>query len=173
MIHTSHSSQRPKLLGFLTTIRASLRGALFLFMALYQNQRNGQVVEFIGHHDKDWAMVKNATGVVQYVALDDLVSYEANKGRTGQKVEPVVMEEKDEDKIPEAVIPLDTRLNVNVATAESLAKQVKGIGYATAKKIIELRLSLPGERFSKLDQLKKIARVDWEEVFKEDLIYIA
>ncbi len=82
-------------------------------------------------------------------------------------------EEKDEDKIPEAVIPLDTRLNVNVATAESLAKQVKGIGYATAKKIIELRLSLPGERFSKLDQLKKIARVDWEEVFKEDLIYIA
>ena len=77
-------------------------------MALYQNQKNGQVVEFIGHHDKDWAMVKNATGVVQYVALDDLVSYEANKGRTGQKVEPVVMEKKDEDKIPEAVIPLDT-----------------------------------------------------------------
>ena len=60
-------------------------------MALYQNQKNGQVVEFIGHHDKDWAMVKNATGVVQYVALDDLVSYEANKGRTGQKVEPVVL----------------------------------------------------------------------------------
>ena len=142
-------------------------------MALYQNQKNGQVVEFIGHHDKDWAMVKNATGIVQYVALEDLVSYEANKGRTGQKVEPVIMDEKDEDKIPEAVIPADTRLNVNVATAEALAKQVKGIGYATAKKIVELRLSLPAERFSKLDQLKKIARVDWEEVFKEDLIYIA
>ena len=142
-------------------------------MALYQNQKNGQVVEFIGHHDKDWAMVKNATGVVQYVALDDLVSYEPNKGRTGETIEPLSNEKKDEDKIPETVIPADTRLNVNAATAEAIAKQVKGIGYATAKKIIELRLSLPGERFQKLEQLKKIARVDWEEVFKEDLIYIA
>ena len=142
-------------------------------MALYQNQRNGQVVEFIGHHDKAWAMVKNATGVVQYVALEDLVSYEANKGRTGETINPISNEKKDEDKIPEAVIPVDSRLNLNAATAESLAKQVKGIGYATAKKIIELRLSLPGERFQNLDQLKKIARVDWEEVIKEDLIYIA
>ncbi len=142
-------------------------------MALYQNQKNGQVVEFIGHHDKDWAMVKNANGIVQYVALEDLISYEPNKGRTGEKIEPIVMDEKDEDKIPETVIPADNRLNVNLATAESLAKQVKGIGYATAKKIVELRLSLPGERFQKLDQLKKIARVDWDEVIKEDLIYIA
>ena len=142
-------------------------------MALYQNQRNGQVVEFIGPPDKDWAMVKNATGVVQYVALDDLVSYEANKGRTGETINPISNEKKDEDKIPEAVIPVDSRLNLNAATAESLAKQVKGIGYATAKKIIELRLSLPGERFQNLDQLKKIARVDCEEVIKEDLIYIA
>ena len=142
-------------------------------MALYQNQKNGQIVEFIGHHDKDWAMVKNATGVVQYVALNDLISYEPNKGRTGQTIEPISSDKEDKEKIPEAVIPADTRLNVNVATAEALAKQVKGIGYATAKKIVELRLSLPGERFQKLDQLKKIARVDWDEVFKEDLIYIA
>ena len=143
-------------------------------MALYQNQKNGQVVEFIGHHDKDWAMVKNATGVVQYVALNDLVSYEAGKGRIGQTIEtPDILKKEDEDKIPEAVIPLDTRLNLNVTTAEALAKQVKGIGYATAKKIVELRLSLPGERFKNLEQLRKISRVDWDEVFKEDLIYIS
>ena len=146
----------------------------FLFMALYQNQKNGQVVEFIGHHDKDWAMVKNATGIVQYVALNDLVSYEAGKGRTGQTIEtPDILKKEDEDKIPEAVIPLDTRLNLNVTTAEALAKQVKGIAYATAKKIVELRLSLPGERFKNLEQLRKISRVDWDEVFKEDLIYIS
>jgi DNA uptake protein ComE-like DNA-binding protein len=143
-------------------------------MALYQNTKNGQVVEFIGHHDKDWAMVKNAQGVVAYVALDDLVSYEVGKGKTNQKIEPQSAEKEiDEDKIPESVIPLDARLNLNVATAESIAKQVKGIGYATAKKILELRLSLPGERFKNLDQLRKIGRVDWDEVFKEDLIYIS
>ena len=60
-----------------------------------------------------------------------------------------------------------------MTTAEALAKQVKGIGYATAKKIVELRLSLPGERFKNLEQLRKISRVDWDEVFKEDLIYIS
>ena len=47
-----------------------------------------------------------------------------------------------------------------------------GIGYSTAKKIVELRLSLSGERFSNLDQLKRIGRVDWDEVIAADLIYV-
>ena len=143
-------------------------------MALYQNTKNGQIVEFIGHHDKDWAMVKNASGHVSYVALADLVSYEPGKGRTGEVLESQSAEkEKDEDKLPDSAIPPDVRLNLNVATAEGLAKQVKGIGYATAKKIIELRTSLPGEKFKNLDQLRKIGRVDWDEVIAEDLIYIS
>ncbi len=141
---------------------------------LYQNQKNGQIVEFIGHHDKDWAMVKNANGSVAYVALEDLVSYEVGKGRTGETPQPQSAEKNaDEDKIPETAIPVDTRLNLNVATAEGIAKQVKGIGYATAKKILELRMSLPGEKFKSLDQLRKIGRVDWDEVIKEDLIYVS
>ena len=141
-------------------------------MSLYQNLQNGQLVEFISHHDKDYAMVKNSAGNVQYVALKDLVSYEQGKGRTGKTIDPIDDKKIDEDKIPESVIPVDTRLNVNVATAETLAKHVKGIGYATAKKIVELRLSLPGERFKNLDQLKKIGRVDWDEVIAADLIYV-
>ena len=141
-------------------------------MSLYQNLQNGQLVEFISHHDKDYAMVKNSAGNVQYVALKDLVSYEQGKGRTGKTIEPIGEKVVDEDKIPESVIPVDTRLNVNVATAEALAKHVKGIGYATAKKMVELRLYLPGERFKNLDQLKKIGRVDWDEVIAADLIYV-
>jgi DNA uptake protein ComE-like DNA-binding protein len=142
-------------------------------MALYQNVKNGQIVEFISHHDKEWAMVKNASGSVAYVSLADLVSYEPGKGRTGEKIEPQTAErEKDEDALPESAIPADTRLNLNVATAEGIAKQVKGIGYATAKKIVELRLSLPGERFKNLEQLRKVGRVDWDQVIAEDLIYI-
>jgi len=142
-------------------------------MSLYQNITNGQLVEFISHHDKDYAMVKNSSGSVQYVALKDLVSYEAGKGRTGKTIESQSADKVDEDALPETIIPVDTRLNVNVATAEALAKHVKGIGYATAKKIVELRLSLPGERFKNLDQLKKIGRVDWDEVIAADLIYVA
>jgi DNA uptake protein ComE-like DNA-binding protein len=142
-------------------------------MALYQNTKTGQLVEFIAHHDKEWAMVKSSNGSVAYVALADLVGYEAGKGRTGVSIEPQSAEvEVDEDKLPETIIPADTRLNLNVGTAEGIAKHVKGIGYATAKKIVELRLSLPGERFKNLSQLKKIGRVDWDEVIAADLIYI-
>ena len=83
--------------------------SFFAHMALYQNTKTGQLVEFISHHDKDWAMVKNSSGAVQYVSLEDLVSYEAGKGRTGKTVEPQSAEkEVDEDKLPETIIPVDT-----------------------------------------------------------------
>ncbi|NDC87499.1 MAG: helix-hairpin-helix domain-containing protein [Bacteroidetes bacterium] len=142
-------------------------------MALYQNTKNGQIVEFIAHHDKDWAMIKNSQGSIQYIALADLVSYEPGKGRTGETPKPQSAEQPvDEDVIPESVIPVDTRLNINTASAEAIAKAVKGIGYSTARKIVELRMSLSGERFSNLDQLKKIGRVDWDEVLGADLFYI-
>jgi hypothetical protein len=142
-------------------------------MALYQNTRNGQIVEFIAHHDKDWAMIKNSQGSIQYIALADLVSYEPGKGRTGEVPRPQSAEQSvDEDLIPETAIPVDTRLNINAASAEAIAKAVKGIGYSTARKIVELRMSLSGERFTNLDQLKKIGRVDWDEVLGADLIYI-
>ena len=156
-------------------IKALIQAPFFIsrFMELYQNKKNGQIVEFIAHHDKEWAMIKNASGAIAYVSLQDLVSYEPGKGRTGTALEPQSAEKsKHEDKLPESVIPVDTRVNLNVATAEGIAKAVKGIGYATAKKIIELRLSLPGEKFKNLDQLRKIGRVDWDEVIAEDLIYI-
>lgn len=142
-------------------------------MALYQNKRNGQIVEFINYHDKEWAMVKNATGSIQYVALADLVSYEPGKGRTGETPQPQIASgQLDEDTIPESVIPIDTRLNVNTASAESIAKAIKGIGYATAKKIVELRMSLSGERFANLDQLRRIGRVDWDQVIADDVLYV-
>ena len=42
----------------------------------------------------------------------------------------------------------------------------------TAKEIIELRQGLPGERFSKLDQLKAVKRIDWDEVFSTGEVYV-
>lgn len=142
-------------------------------MALFQNLKNGQIVEYVSHHDNEWAMVKNAGGSITYVRLEDLVSYEAGVGRTGEKPEPQGSGGKiDEDVIPEAVIPVDTRVNINVASAEEIAKRIRGVGYATAKRLVDLRSSLPGERFRELDQLRKIGRVDWDEVFADDVIYV-
>lgn len=142
-------------------------------MALFQNLKNGQIVEYISHHDTEWAMVKNAGGSINYVRLEDLVSYEPGVGRTGETPAPQrTTAQVDENVIPEAIIPVDTRVNLNTASPEEIAKRVKGIGYATAKRVVELRSSLPGERFKELSQLRKIGRVDWDEVIAEDVIYI-
>lgn len=142
-------------------------------MPLCRDSATGQIVEFISHHDRDWAMVRDSAGRTYYPALTQLEFYEAGKGVTGEKPAPQSAEKSvDEDAIPVTPIPTELRLNVNVATPEQLAHAVRGIGYATAKKIVELRMSLPGERFKALDQLRQIGRVDWDEVFKEDSIVI-
>jgi DNA uptake protein ComE-like DNA-binding protein len=143
-------------------------------MSLYQNKKNGQIVELVSFHDKDYAMVRNQAGSVSYVFRDELEEYEVGKGRTGVKLEaPKTKDEVDQDAIPTQVIPPDTRLNLNLATAEMIAQRIKGVGYSTAKKIIETRMSLPGERFSTLEQVRSVGRVDWDQVIKDDLVFVA
>ena len=80
----------------------------------------------------------------------------------------------DDEPLPSSVVPVeDVRLNLNVAPAEQIAKRLPGVGYATAKKIVELRMSLSGERFANLKQLENIPRVNWEQLIEDDLIFIA
>ena len=77
-------------------------------------------------------------------------------------------------KLPQSVVPIeDTRLNLNTAPPEQIAKRLPGVGYATAKRIVELRMSLSGERFQNLKQLENIPRVNWEQLIEEDLIFIS
>jgi DNA uptake protein ComE-like DNA-binding protein len=143
-------------------------------MSLYQNQKTGQIVELISYHDKDYAMVKTQTGAINYVDLADLHEYEPGKGRTGeQPASPMKKDDADPEVVPKQAIPPDVRLNLNLASAEMIADRIKGVGYSTAKRVIEVRMSLPGERFATLEQLKQIKRVDWDEVFKADLVYVA
>lgn len=143
-------------------------------MSLYRNNKNGQIVELISYHDKDYAMVRNQSGSVAYVTLEDLEEYEVGKGRTGTKLEaPRTKDEVDKDAIPAQTIPPDTRLNLNLATAEMIAQRIKGVGYSTAKKVIEMRMSLPGERFSTLEQVRSVPRVNWDQVIEDDLIFVA
>lgn len=141
-------------------------------MALCKDKRTGQMVEFIATHGEAFAQVRNREGLVTYPQLVDLEFYEPGVGGTGTGPEAPAATGAD-PLIPEGgTIPMDTRLNLNVATPEAMTA-IRGIGYATAKKIVELRASLAGERFRSLDQLKVIPRVEWDEVIKDDQVYVA
>ena len=139
---------------------------------LFQDTKTGKLVEFISKHDKEYAMVRDAGGAITYVTLDQLVPYDKDKGRMSKVKAPVL--EVPEEKAPDTVVPLeDRRLNLNMATAEVIQKRLPGVGYATAKKIVEMRMSLSGERFNNLKQLENIPRVNWEQLIEEDLIFIS
>ena len=141
--------------------------------SLFQDKNTGKLVEFISKHDKDYAMIRDAGGNIAYVNIDHLVPYDREKGRLA-KVEAPEIAPEPEEKLPETVVPIeDTRLNLNTAPAEQIAKRLPGVGYSTAKRIVELRMSLSGERFSNLKQLENIPRVNWEKLIEEDLIFIS
>ena len=140
---------------------------------LFQDTKTGKLVEFISKHDKEYAMVRDAGGAISYVSLEQLVPYDREKGRLEKVAAPQIAPEPEEE-VPVSVVPAeDTRLNLNTAPAEQIAKRLPGVGYATAKRIVELRMSLSGERFNNLKQLENIPRVNWEQLIEEDLIFIS
>ena len=142
---------------------------------LYQNTKNGQIVEFIGHHDKDCAMVKNQSGEVSYVYVDNLVEWKQGTGRTQVVAKPQKIKrdiEKEEKELSKPVIPPETRINLNLATQQVLTQAIKGIGHSSAKQIIELRASLPNERFTSWEQLRAVKRVNWDAVIDSDVTWI-
>jgi DNA uptake protein ComE-like DNA-binding protein len=140
--------------------------------SLFQDQKTGKLVEFISKHDKEFAMVKDAGGNITFMTLEQLVPYDKDKGRMAKIKTPEL--HVPEEEAPTAVVPIeDTRLNLNFAPAEQIAKRLPGIGFATAKKIVELRMSLSGERFANLKQLENIPRVNWDQLIEEDLIFIS
>ena len=139
---------------------------------LFQDQRTGKLVEFVSKHDKEFAMVKDAAGNVTFMTLEQLVPYEKGKGRLAKIKAPEL--DIPEEPIPQSVVPIeDTRLNLNTAPAEQIAKRLPGVGFATAKRIVELRMSLSGERFANLKQLENIPRVNWDQFIEEDIIFIS
>ena len=139
---------------------------------LFQDERTGKLVEFISKHDKGFAMVRDAAGAITFLSLEQLVPYDREKGRMSKIKAPEL--HVPEEQVPASVVPIeDVRLNLNTAPAEQIAKRLPGVGFATAKKIVELRMSLSGERFANLKQLENIPRVNWEQLIEEDLIFIS
>ena len=56
-----------------------------------------------------------------------------------------------------------------MASARQIADALPGVGLKTARDIKDLQLTLPGERFQRLEQLRSIKRVDWEEISRKTL----
>jgi len=61
---------------------------------------------------------------------------------------------------------------VNMASARQIADALPGVGLKTAREIKDIQLSLAGERYTRLEQLRQIKRVDWDEIFKENLVRV-
>jgi DNA uptake protein ComE-like DNA-binding protein len=135
---------------------------------LYQYTKTGAHVKVISElDDGDWFMVEDQDG-----RLFTVYKTEINPDDNAtKKVKTLQVKDKAAKEEPRS-FPPDHRLNVNGATAQMIADHIKGIGLKTAREIKDLQMSLSGERFSNLEQLKQIKRVDWDSVFAADLIRV-
>ena len=131
------------------------------------------------HDEGEYMMVQSDTsGKVFYAhkdQIEELVAVEASsdEGSTrNRRNRRKVTSNKKEPIVVKPQVPTDNRVNLNTLTAEGLTQVLPGVGIKTAKEIIELKMGLPGERFSKLDQLKAVKRIDWDEVFSTGEVYV-
>ena len=145
----------------------------------YCYKPSGVKVEVISiHDDGDYFMVRSSTSGKVFFAHKDQVGPIVE-----EQVEPVntvstrrnrrhVKQEPKAQKVIKPIPPVDNRINLNTLTEQGLTQCLPGVGSKTAKEIIELRQTLPGEKFTKLEQLEAIKRVDWVEVFATGSVYV-
>jgi DNA uptake protein ComE-like DNA-binding protein len=135
---------------------------------LYQHRKTGARVKIVSEWDNgDWFMVEDQDGRLYTAYKNELLPDEA----ATKKVVALQVKDKASQEEPRA-FPPDNRLNINGATAQMIADHIKGIGLKTAREIKDLQMSLSGERFNSLEQLKQIKRVDWDAVLAADLIRV-
>jgi DNA uptake protein ComE-like DNA-binding protein len=135
---------------------------------LYQHKKTAARVKIVSEFDNgDWFMVEDQDGRLFTAYKSEL---ELDESAT-KKVQTLQVKDKAAKEQPR-VFPPDTRLNINGATPQMIADHIKGIGLKTAREIKDLQMSLSGERFNNLEQLKQIKRVDWDSVMAADLIRV-
>ena len=135
---------------------------------LFKHKKTGARVKVISELDNgDCFMVQDQDSRIFYAQKAELESdTEGTK-----KVKTLQIKDKASKEEPRD-FPPETRLNINGATAQMIADHIKGIGLKTAREIKDLQMSLSGEKFANLEQLKDIKRVDWESVIAADLIRV-
>ena len=144
---------------------------------LYQHKITGGLVEKISQHGEGIFMVVNANDEVDYVHEDDLIPHiEATneKIKTEERLTAELKATGDKNAKPtnKETFPLDRRLNINTASARQIADTLPGVGLKTARDIKDLQTTMTGERYTKLEQLKGIKRIDWDAIFKDNLVRV-
>ena len=144
---------------------------------LYQHKVTGGLVEKISQHGEGIFMVVNANDEVDYVHEDDLIPHlEATNEKiiTEERLTAELKATGDKSAKPtnRETFPLDRRLNINTASARQIADTLPGVGLKTARDIKDLQTTMTGERYTKLEQLKGIKRIDWDAIFKDNLVRV-
>ena len=144
---------------------------------LYQHKVTGGLVEKISQHGEGIFMVVNANDEVDYVHEDDLIPHldatnEKIKTEESLTAELKATGDKSAKPTNRETFPLDRRLNINTASARQIADTLPGVGLKTARDIKDLQTTMTGERYTKLEQLKGIKRIDWDAIFKDNLVRV-
>lgn len=144
---------------------------------LYQYKPTGSIVEMISKHGDGIVMCVDAQDEVLYVQEEDLnphLEATTEKIKAEERLTESLKAEGVNPPIPakKETFPIDVRININTASARQIADALPGVGLKTARDIKDLQSSMMGERFIKLDQLRGIKRVDWDEIFKENLVRV-
>ena len=121
------------------------------------------------HDDGEYFMVKSKTTGKVFFAHKNQIEQKEGDTSTENDAKPV--KSRRGRQIVKPQVPAPNRFNLNAATPELLTQILPGVGLKTATEIIELRMSLPGERFTKLEQLRQIKHINWDEILS-DSIYI-
>jgi len=122
------------------------------------------------HDDGEYMMVRSeTTGKVFFAHKNQLIGVD-NKN---EGAKPAIKRgARRQLAAATPVVAAEDRLNINTATPQKLTQVLKGVGLKTATEIKELQQSLPGERFTKLDQLRSITKVDWDAVLEDGTVYV-
>jgi len=144
---------------------------------LYQHKITGGLVEKISQHGEGIYMVVNANDEVDYVHEDDLIPHldaTNEKIKTEERLTAELQSSGDKSAKPtnRETFPLDRRLNINTASARQIADTLPGVGLKTARDIKDLQTTMTGERYTKLEQLRGIKRIDWDAIFNENLVRV-
>ena len=144
---------------------------------LYQHKITGGLVEKISQHGEGIYMVVNANDEVDYVHEDDLIPHldaTNEKIKTEERLTAELQSSGDKSAKPtnRETFPLDRRLNINTASARQIADTLPGVGLKTARDIKDLQTTMTGERYTKLEQLRGIKRIDWDAIFKDNLVRV-
>jgi len=144
---------------------------------LYRYKETGAIVEKVSQHGDGIVMCTDAQDEVLYIEEKDLIPHleaTTEKVKTEERLTEQLKQEGVNPPKPtkKEIFPVDVRVNINTASARQLADALPGVGLKTAREIKDLQSSMLGEKFIKLEQLRAIKRIDWDELIKDNLIRV-